>query len=66
MPENVQTLSLTRINELMVEAGHETIEILTATFVEERDVKGLYAKARLVQLKNFTGIDSPYEIPQTP
>jgi|TARA_B110000908_G_scaffold142650_1_gene170969 hypothetical protein len=34
MPENVQTLSLTRINELMVEAGHETIEILTATFVE--------------------------------
>ena len=34
MPENVQTLSLTRINELMVEAGHETIEILTATFAE--------------------------------
>ena len=28
---------------------------------EERDVKGLYAKARSGQIKNFTGIDSPYE-----
>jgi len=33
---------------------------------EERDVKGLYAKARSGQLKNFTGIDSPYEAPETP
>ena len=31
---------------------------------EERDVKGLYAKARSGQLKNFTGIDSPYEPPE--
>jgi bifunctional enzyme CysN/CysC len=30
---------------------------------EKRDVKGLYAKARSGQLKNFTGIDSPYEPP---
>jgi len=30
---------------------------------ERRDVKGLYAKARAGQLKNFTGIDSPYEAP---
>ena len=30
---------------------------------EERDVKGLYAKARAGQLKQFTGIDSPYEHP---
>jgi bifunctional enzyme CysN/CysC len=30
---------------------------------EARDVKGLYAKARAGQLKNFTGIDSPYEAP---
>ncbi len=30
---------------------------------EERDVKGLYKKARAGQLKNFTGIDSPYEAP---
>ena len=33
---------------------------------EERDVKGLYAKARSGQLKNFTGIDSPYEASETP
>jgi bifunctional enzyme CysN/CysC len=33
---------------------------------EQRDVKGLYAKARSGKLKNFTGIDSPYEIPINP
>ena len=31
---------------------------------EKRDVKGLYAKARKGELKNFTGIDSPYEAPE--
>jgi len=31
---------------------------------EHRDVKGLYAKARAGELKNFTGIDSPYEPPE--
>ena len=33
---------------------------------EKRDVKGLYAKARKGEIKNFTGIDSPYEIPLNP
>ncbi|MFG1261725.1 sulfate adenylyltransferase subunit CysN [Xanthobacter aminoxidans] len=33
---------------------------------ERRDVKGLYKKARAGQLKNFTGIDSPYEAPAAP
>lgn len=33
---------------------------------EKRDVKGLYAKARGGQLTNFTGIDSPYEVPENP
>jgi bifunctional enzyme CysN/CysC len=33
---------------------------------EARDVKGLYRKARAGQLKNFTGIDSPYEAPANP
>jgi bifunctional enzyme CysN/CysC len=33
---------------------------------EERDVKGLYAKARAGELRNFTGIDSPYEPPESP
>ncbi|HVZ42410.1 MAG TPA: sulfate adenylyltransferase subunit CysN [Ramlibacter sp.] len=33
---------------------------------EERDVKGLYKKARRGELKNFTGIDSDYEVPEQP
>ena len=33
---------------------------------EERDVKGLYAKARAGEIANFTGIDSPYEAPEAP
>ena len=33
---------------------------------ERRDVKGLYKKARAGELKNFTGIDSPYEAPESP
>ena len=31
---------------------------------EERDVKGLYAKARKGEIKNFTGIDAPFDIPE--
>ena len=47
----------------------EFFEIFIDTPIEEaerRDVKGLYKKARSGQLKNFTGIDSPYEAPQSP
>lgn len=33
---------------------------------EQRDVKGLYKKARAGQVTNFTGIDSPYEAPEAP
>ena len=36
------------------------------SIAEDRDVKGLYKKARRGQLKNFTGIDSPYEEPENP
>ena len=38
----------------------------TLATAESRDVKGLYAKARRGELKNFTGIDSPYETPEKP
>ncbi|MEP2380909.1 adenylyl-sulfate kinase, partial [Parasphingorhabdus sp.] len=47
----------------------EFIEIFVDTpleVAEERDVKGLYKKARAGELKNFTGIDSDYEIPVNP
>ena len=52
----------------MLENG-EFIEIYVDTSLEEaerRDVKGLYKKARAGKLKNFTGIDSPYEAPNDP
>jgi bifunctional enzyme CysN/CysC len=45
----------------------EFIEVFVDTPIaeaEKRDVKGLYAKARAGELKNFTGIDSPYEPPE--
>jgi len=38
-----------------------SIEVLT-----KRDVKGLYAKAISGEIKNFTGIDSPYQAPESP
>ncbi|MFA7234488.1 MAG: sulfate adenylyltransferase subunit CysN [Terrimicrobiaceae bacterium] len=46
----------------------EFIEVFMDTplaIAEERDPKGLYKKARRGELKNFTGIDSPYEVPET-
>ncbi len=45
----------------------EFVEVFVDTpleICEQRDVKGLYAKARSGQIKNFTGIDSPYEPPE--
>ncbi|MDN6309890.1 MAG: adenylyl-sulfate kinase [Psychroflexus sp.] len=45
------------------------IEIFVDTSLEEcerRDVKGLYQKARAGEIKNFTGIDAPYEAPKKP
>ena len=47
----------------------EFLEIFVDTSLaeaERRDVKGLYGKARRGELKNFTGIDSPYEVPEKP
>jgi len=50
-------------------ANGEFIETFVETplsVAEERDPKGLYKKARRGELKNFTGIDSPYEAPESP
>jgi bifunctional enzyme CysN/CysC len=57
-----------RMARSLVEAG-EFFEVHVDTplaVAEERDVKGLYKKARRGELKNFTGIDSPYEPPEHP
>jgi bifunctional enzyme CysN/CysC len=48
-------------------AEGEFIEVFVDTPIEvaeQRDVKGLYAKARAGEITNFTGIDSPYEVPE--
>lgn len=48
--------------------GEDYIEVYVSTSLEEcerRDVKGLYRKARRGEIPNFTGIQSPYEIPKS-
>ena len=55
------------VRSMMAEG--EFVEVFVDTpleVCEQRDVKGLYAKARAGELPNFTGISSPYESPQDP
>jgi adenylylsulfate kinase len=55
--------------ELIRTLCREFVEIYVATSLEEcerRDVKGLYARARRGEIKNFTGVDDPYEPPENP
>lgn len=52
------TVGVDRFIEVFVDAPIE--------MCEQRDTKGLYKKARAGQLRNFTGIDSPYERPECP
>lgn len=57
------------VRALHVAAGLEFIEVFvdcTLAVAEERDPKGLYKKARAGEIKNFTGIDDPYEAPGNP
>ena len=57
-----------RMARALLDPG-EFIEIFIDTpleVAEQRDPKGLYKKARRGELKNFTGIDSPYETPEDP
>ena len=57
------------VRALHAEGKLPFIEIHLATPIEaceQRDPKGLYKKARAGQLKNFTGIDDPYEAPEKP
>ena len=57
-----------RIVRQMVEDGEfwEVFVDVPLDVAESRDVKGLYKKARAGEIKNFTGIDSPYEAPTDP
>lgn len=58
-----------RARELHEQAGLKFVEVFVDTPIEvceERDVKGLYKKARAGIIKGFTGIDSAYEKPENP
>jgi bifunctional enzyme CysN/CysC len=55
------------VRDLLAEG--EFVEVFVDTPIEDcikRDPKGLYAKAQAGEIKNFTGIDSPYEAPEAP
>jgi adenylylsulfate kinase len=57
------------VRELHEKAGLEFVEVFvdcSLAVAEERDPKGLYKKARAGEIKNFTGIDDPYEAPVNP
>ena len=58
-----------QVRALHKEAGMDFIEIFVDCSLDEaesRDPKGLYKKARAGEIKNFTGIDDPYEAPDKP
>ncbi|HEY5566912.1 MAG TPA: bifunctional sulfate adenylyltransferase/adenylylsulfate kinase [Gammaproteobacteria bacterium] len=58
-----------RLVREMIEPHGGFIEVHVATPIEvceQRDRKGLYAKARAGLIKGFTGIDDPYEVPESP
>lgn len=57
------------VRKLHEESGMDFIEVFVDVpldVAEERDPKGLYKKARAGEIKNFTGIDDPYEAPENP
>jgi sulfate adenylyltransferase len=61
--------SVRKYNRELVSKVGSYIEVHVSTPLEkceERDVKGLYAKARKGIIKGFTGIDDPYEVPKNP
>ena len=57
------------VRRLHDEAGMDFVEVFVdcaLDVAEQRDPKGLYKKARAGEIKNFTGIDDPYEVPEQP
>lgn len=57
------------VRQMVTSSGGHFIEIFVDTpleVCESRDTKGMYAKARRGEIVGFTGIDDPYEVPQSP
>ena len=56
-----------KVKEIVGKENYVEVFVNTPLEVcEQRDVKGLYRRARAGEVKNFTGIDSPYESPENP
>jgi adenylylsulfate kinase-like enzyme len=58
-----------RAREIALEGGNDFVEVFVDApleVCEQRDPKQLYKKARAGQIKEFTGIDAPYEAPEDP
>jgi bifunctional enzyme CysN/CysC len=58
-----------KVRAAHVEGGLPFVEVFVDTpleVCEQRDPKGMYAKARAGEIRNFTGIDDPYEAPEAP
>ncbi len=56
-----------RVRALYAEGQFLEVHVATPLAIcEDRDPKGLWAKARRGEIKDFTGLDSPYEAPETP
>lgn len=58
-----------RVRQLHGDAGCDFVEVFVDCSLDQaeiRDPKGLYKKARAGEIKNFTGIDDPYEVPPHP
>ena len=65
----ISPYSKTRNEARKMVGGDQFVEVFVNTPLEtceERDIKGLYAKARSGEIKGFTGIDDPYEVPVNP
>ncbi|MEQ9198850.1 MAG: adenylyl-sulfate kinase, partial [Rhodospirillales bacterium] len=55
-----------RARSILPDGFHEVFVDTSLAECERRDPKGLYAKARAGEIRDFTGIDAPYEAPETP
>ena len=63
------TVDRDRVRQLHGDAGCDFVEVFVDCSLDQaeiRDPKGLYKKARAGEIKNFTGIDDPYEVPPHP
>ena len=55
-----------KVSEMQNQNFHQVYLSADLKTCEDRDPKGLYKKARLGEIRDFTGIDSPYEVPEKP